>query len=210
MFKNPISVIIADDHSVVMEGVRAVLKSDPRFNFKGTFQSSKSVIEFLNKNQVDIIILDIDMPDTKNLSHLKEIKTKFPDTKVIIFTMHDSSSYFLKAKSLGADSYLLKTESITFIPTVLIKAIKGEFYSSDELKSLLNENTTKPKMKSIELKIIKLLARGFHYSDIALKIQKSEKTVEYHIYKLRKKFSVTSNVELLLKLSQEMIIQEDE
>jgi two-component system NarL family response regulator len=149
------------------------------------------------------------MPDTKHLSHLKEIKTRFTNTKVVIFTMHESSSYFIEAKAMGVDSYLLKTESITFIPTVLIKAMKGEFYCSDEFQSYKTENNTKPKIKPIEIKILKYLAKGLHYSDIALKIQKSEKTVEYHIYKLRKKFSVSSNVELLLKLSQDMIIQEE-
>lgn len=202
-------IILADDHAVIVEGVKAVLKSHSRLKVKGDFSNANSLLEFLSKDKADLILLDIDIPGADKLNLLKKIKLRFPQTKVVIFTMHKGMNYFLEAKKLGADSYVLKSDLISFLPTILLKALKGEFYCSDELKQLLTKEYNKEIIKPKELEILSFIAQGMKYADISKQIGKSEKTIEYYVYKLRKKYDVKNNVDLLLKLSNEIILKEE-
>ncbi|MCZ8347097.1 MAG: response regulator transcription factor [Leptospiraceae bacterium] len=202
-------IILADDHAVILEGVKAILKSHSRLKVKGDFSNAKSLLEFLSKDKADLILLDIDIPGADKLNLLKKIKLRYPQTKVVIFTMHKGMNYFLEAKKLGADSYVLKSDLISFLPTILLKALKGEFYCSDELKQLLTKEYNKEIIKPKELEILSFIAQGMKYADISKQIGKSEKTIEYYVYKLRKKYDVKNNVDLLLKLSNEIILKEE-
>ena len=184
-----IRVIIADDHSVVTAGVKAVLKSDIRLEVCGIFQDGNSVLEFLQNNEIDLAILDLDMPGAQNFELLRILKENYPNLKIIIFTMHNGIQSFFQAGRLGADSYVLKSEPITYLPTIIMQAMKGE-----------------QKLKPLEFEILGFLAIGLEYSEIAKKICKSEKTVEYYIYKLRKKYNANNNTELLHKLKEEISI----
>ncbi len=202
-------IILADDHAVILEGVKAILKSHSRLKVKGDFSNAKSLLEFLSKDKADLILLDIDISGADKLNLLKKIKLRYPQTKVVIFTMHKGMNYFLEAKKLGADSYVLKSDLISFLPTILLKALKGEFYCSDELKQLLTKEYNKEIIKPKELEILSFIAQGMKYADISKQIGKSEKTIEYYVYKLRKKYDVKNNVDLLLKLSNEIILKEE-
>ncbi|MCZ8238233.1 MAG: response regulator transcription factor [Leptospiraceae bacterium] len=202
-------IILADDHAVILEGVKAILKSHSRLKVKGDFSNAKSLLEFLSKDKADLILLDIDIPGADKLNLLKKIKLRHPQTKVVIFTMHKGMNYFLEAKKIGADSYVLKSDLISFLPTILLKALKGEFYCSDELKQLLTKEYNKEIIKPKELEILSFIAQGMKYADISKQIGKSEKTIEYYVYKLRKKYDVKNNVDLLLKLSNEIILKEE-
>jgi DNA-binding NarL/FixJ family response regulator len=206
---NTFNIVLVDDHAVILEGVKAILKSHPRFKIFACFSESKSLIDYLFKNKIDLVLLDIDIPGVEKLDLLKKIKTEFPYIKVVIFTMYNSINYFLEAQKLGADSYVLKSDLITFLPTILLKTMKGEFYCSDDLKVILSQNNKKEILKPKELEILKLVAKGFQYNQIAKQLGKSEKTIEYYIYKLRKNFGVKNNVDLLLKLSKEIILKEE-
>ena len=201
-----IRVIIADDHSVVTAGVKAVLKSDIRLEVCGIFQDGNSVLEFLQNNEIDLAILDLDMPGAQNFELLRILKENYPNLKIIIFTMHNGIQSFFQAGRLGADSYVLKSEPITYLPTIIMQAMKGVFYCSDELKIYLTQKKREQKLKPLEFEILGFLAIGLEYSEIAKKIRKSEKTVEYYIYKLRKKYEANNNAELLHKLKDEISI----
>lgn len=203
-----IKVAIADDHTVVIEGMRAILKSDPRFLVSGCLQNSAQVLRFLEDNEIHILVLDIDMPGAENFKLLKLIKENYPKIKIVIYTMHDGSDYFLEARKYNADSYVLKTEMITFMPTVLMKTFKGEFYCSSELRAHLSKEGKKQILKPKEKEILSFIARGYTYSEIGKSMNISEKTVEYHIYNLRRKYNSSSNAELLMKLSGEIILKE--
>jgi DNA-binding NarL/FixJ family response regulator len=93
-------IIVADDHSVVTEGIRVILKSDIRFKVCGIFANADSVLKFLEREEIDIIVLDIDMPGANKFSLLKAIKENYPQVKVVIFTMHEGMNYFLKQEKM--------------------------------------------------------------------------------------------------------------
>ena len=95
-----IRVIIADDHSVVTAGVKAVLKSDIRLEVCGIFQDGNSVLEFLQNNEIDLAILDLDMPGAQNFELLRILKENYPNLKIIIFTMHNGIQSFFQQEDL--------------------------------------------------------------------------------------------------------------
>lgn len=198
-----ITVAIADDHSVVTEGIRIVLKADPRFVLNGVFSNGEELLIFLAEQFVDVVVLDIDIPGGEDFGILRKIKLMDPNCKVVIFTMHTGIKYFFEAKRFGADAFVVKTDPITFLPTVIIQVLSGAFYASPELREFLEkEQNDRPLLNPIELEIVSCIAKGMYYKEIAEKIGKSEKTVEYHTAKIRKKFEVQNNADLLLKLNK--------
>lgn len=197
-----IKIAIADDHPVVTEGLRIVLKYDPRFLVEGTFVNGESLLIFLAENPVDVVILDIDIPGGEDFAILKKIKLMNRNCKVVIFTMHSGIRYFLEAKQFGADSYVVKTESVTFLPSVILFAMKGEFYCSDEVKGFMNSSNKNTSLEPIELEIVSCITKGMNYKQIGEKIGRSEKTVEYHAKKIRTNFGVGTNAELLNLVNQ--------
>lgn len=197
-----IKLIIADDHPVVTEGLMVILKSDVRFTVCGAFKNADSVINFLQNETVDIIILDIDMPGSEDFRLLKTIKEVHPHCKIIMFTLHEGAHHFFEALKYGADSYVLKSESVTFLPTVIMHTMKGIFYCSDDVKKHLSKDGNQQKLKPIEGQIFGFLTQGLQYNEIARRIGKSEKTIEYYIYKLRKKYNVQTNAELVVHLKE--------
>ena len=199
----PIRLILADDHSVVTEGIRAVFRSDSRYEVCGTFSNAESVLKYLEKESADMILLDINMPGAGNFALLKELKKKYPFIKVVIFTMYDGLQYFFDARKYGADSYVLKSESVTFLPSVLQFAVKGTFYCSDDLKRYLTDSSKKKEvLKPLELEIVHYISSGHTYRQIGEKIGRTEKTVEYYTGRIRKKIGVQNNSELLTFISR--------
>lgn len=196
-----IKIAIADDHPVVREGLALVLNTDKRLELVGVFSDGNEFLKFLEYNSIDIIILDKDIPGDENFSILKIIKNNYPSVKVVIFTMHTEVLYFLKAKLYGADSYIIKTESITFMPTIIQYVMKGEFYCSEELKNYMGNFKNTIHLNPIELEIVNYLKKGNTYKEIANIINRSEKTIEYHTSKIRKKLIVKNNLELISKIS---------
>lgn len=202
---NKIRIAVADDHSVVREGLRIILKSDPRFSVEGIFSTGDELLSAMSEKPVDLVILDIDIPGGEDFAALKKIKENYPACKVIIFTMHSNIQYFIGAKSFGADSYVVKTESITFMPTIVMYAMKGEFYASAELKEFADKSK-KNLLNPLELEIVNCISKGMYYKEIGAKIGRSEKTIEYYANKIRKKLNVESNSELLVKINKQLVL----
>ncbi len=172
---NKIKIVVADDHSIVTEGLRIVLGSDPRFSVAGIFSRGEDLLEYLSNNPVDLVILDIDIPGGEDFSILKNIKTLYSNCKVIIFTMHSGMKYFLEAKKLGADSYVVKTESVTFLPTVIMLTMKGDFYVSNELKNIAKAPDKKILLNPIELDIVDSICKGWPINKLQKKLENQKK-----------------------------------
>ncbi len=197
MQMQPYKIIILDDHSVIGEGVRFSLKGDKRFFVLETFYSPILALSFIKEDLPDVLILDIDIPEMDGLTVLQQIKKGFPSIKVIIFTMHESLHYFTEAKKIGIDGYVLKSEPITMMPTIIMQAMKGDVYISDHLKRYGDIELKKNTLNELQFNIVMLLSDGLCYSEIAQKLGKSTRTIDYHISKLKQKLNLNNNVELI-------------
>ncbi|TGN09816.1 response regulator transcription factor [Leptospira ilyithenensis] len=193
-----IKIAILEDHSVVTEGIISVLKTNPFFPIVGEFRTGEELLRFLEKRQIDFLLLDIDLPDCNGLDILKEVKEKYPKTKVVIFSLHGSRVYVEDAIRLKADGYMIKSDPISHLPSVIQAVVRGEKYISEGVSK-----ETLP-FSPFQIEIINLLIQGLSQNEVAEKIQKSRKTVEYHLNQMRTKFACKNNNELISKYQKEI------
>lgn len=194
----PIKIAILEDHSVVTEGIISVLKTKPFFQVLGEFRTCTEIKNFLSETEVQFLLLDIDLPDGSGLDVLREVKSKYPKTKVAMFTLHSGQMYVENAMKSKADGYILKSDPISQLPTVIETILNGDYFVSEGISSVVLP------FSAFQIEILQLLIQGLSQNEIADQINKSRKTVEYHLNQMRTKFSCKNNNELISKYQKEM------
>ncbi|MDJ1469657.1 response regulator transcription factor [Xanthocytophaga flava] len=198
-----ISVIIVDDHPIVVEGLRSLLQHKPEITILNSFINGKDVLPYLSEHPADVVLLDINLPDISGIELCRQIKQTYPQTKVLALSNHSEHSMIAQMLQSGASGYLLKNapadELLKAIEEVTVKTV---FLSSEVQKVLLdaysNTQDTIPVLTRRELEILKWLADGHTTNAIADKLFISPLTVETHRRNLMQKFEV-NNVAALIK-----------
>lgn len=205
-----IKVLLVDDHQIVRDGIKALIEDDPSIEIIGEAASGDELEAILSKDRPDIILLDINLPDTTGIELTKKICEQDPDIRILILSMHMSEEFICNAIEAGAKGYLPKTTS----QDELINAIKkidqgGEYYNNDVSEILLKsyikktQNAAKNKQeKQISLtrrenEILKLFAEGLSNQEIADRLFISIRTVESHKNNIMQKLELKSTVELV-------------
>jgi DNA-binding NarL/FixJ family response regulator len=195
----PIRVLLADDHDILRQGLKLLLEAQPDLRVVGEARTGKGALEQVAELQPDIVVLDISMPDTDGLEACQRIRGQYPDTQVLILTMHESEEYFLQALRVGAAGYLVKKAA----PAELCAAVRtikqgGAFLYPGLAKALIRAYLA-PRNEPIsgtpsnapvagvldvltprELEVLKLVAGGHTNQEIARQLVLSIKTVQAH------------------------------
>jgi DNA-binding NarL/FixJ family response regulator len=189
-----IHVLLADDHTLVRAGIRALLEKLPGIEVAGEASDGREVIDLIQTHQPDMVLMDISMPGLNGLQTLARITRDFPQVRVIILSMHPNDEYVLQALKSGAAGYLLKRAAIAEVAAALKSVIGGEIYLSREISSRFLKKfplqqiarSTSPleQLTSRQREILQLLAEGQTTKAIASILKLSDKTVEYHRAKL--------------------------
>jgi len=193
-----IKVLLADDHTIVLEGLTAVLNQVHHFVIVGQVINGQEVINFVNKNEVDVVVLDINMPVMDGLTCSKKLKKEHPDVKIIILTMYPQKSFTEEIIKIGIDGCLLKNNSGQELETAIYRVISGKKYY-DLIKTFrsTDEEVVQYKLSERELDIIKLLAEGLTSIEIADKLFISEHTVKTHRRNILRKTEFTNTSQLI-------------
>lgn len=200
-----IRLMIADDHSMIREGLKQLLELDG--NFEVIAEASDGV-ECLNKLKTvnpDVLLLDINMPNKNGLEVLKGLKkdNSLSDVKVLVLTVHNEVEYLLKAVEIGIDGYLLKDSESSELKKAILTVVNGETYIQPDLIPMLNAKMLSmendySKIESLtkrELDVLKNLAVGMYNKEIALKLEISERTVKNHVSNIFKKIGVADRTQ---------------
>jgi len=189
-----IRVLLADDHTLVRAGIRALLEKLPGVEVSGEASEGRELIDLIKAQQPNVVLMDISMPGLNGLQALARITRDFPLVKVIILSMHHNDEYVLQALKSGASGYLLKRAATAELPAALSRVVGGEIYLSRELASRFLKQfplqqiarSTSPleQLTSRQREILQLLAEGQTTKAIAAILKVSDKTVEYHRAKL--------------------------
>ena len=190
-----VEVIIADDHSMVREGLKQLLELDGDIVVIGEASDGVECLDLLEKKLPQALLLDINMPNMNGLEVLEKIKEKNLDTKVIILTVHNEVEYLLKAVEIGIDGYMLKDSNSDELKKAIYSVIEGESYIQPNLIPILNSkmierDVEKEKLALLtkrELEVLKLMAVGSYNKEIGEKLNISERTVKNHISSIFKK-----------------------
>ncbi|MBQ7863071.1 MAG: response regulator transcription factor [Lachnospiraceae bacterium] len=195
---NILKVIIADDHSMIREGLKQLLELDGDIQVIGEAGNGEECLELLKNIKPDIILLDINMPIMNGLKLLEVLRnSKYKNQKVLILTIHNEVEYLLKAVDIGVEGYVLKDADSSILKKAIYKVCSGENYIDSSMVPLMNERIAQEKEKAEEdkltrreIEVLKLLAEGLFNKEIAYKLSISEKTVKNHVSNIFKKIGV--------------------
>ncbi len=204
---NPYQIVLADDHLMFRHGIRRIIEDAPGLSVIGEAGDGLQLLELLKKTKPDMVILDISMPNFRGLEAAHEIKTGYPDIKILILTMHRNNEYLLQAMSAKADGYLLKEDTDTQLMAAIESIRGGKIFlsplMSDDLSQNLPdfiENTGRSLDKTLstrEKEVLTLLAEGKSSQEIADLLYISMRTVEHHRASINKKLKIKNIVDLV-------------
>ncbi|KQV28895.1 LuxR family transcriptional regulator [Rhizobium sp. Root1203] len=198
----PISIVLVDNHPLVLEGLRAILETYDHIRVVGTAAAVPRGLEISAAQMPDIVLLDINMPQISGIDAIELFKNVAPSTKILMLSMHDSREYISASVVRGASGYILKDvpneEIVEAIETV---AAGGSYFStgvSDVLMQRRQRGDQDPlPITAREREILALLAAGRSNRDIAQSLRISEATAETHRKKIKKKLGIATTAGLV-------------
>lgn len=207
-----INIIIVDDHPIVLEGLRIMLKNEPLFHISESFTSGAGILDFIKLNNTDIVLLDITLPDVNGIELCKEIKKISQNTSVIMFSNRSERSIIMQAIQNGASGYLLKNTSLKELIDCIKGALSGNIVFCNETKQMIgkpskNELLSIPRLTKREKQILQLVAEGKTSVTIAEELHLSSLTVDTHRKNLLQKFQAKNSIELIKLAVQQNFIQ---
>ncbi len=203
---NRISVLIADDHSMLRQGLKQILELESDIEVIAQASNGSEAIQLAKEHRPDVILMDINMPGINGLQAIKQIKDDKLSSRIIVLTIHEDREYLFKTLQMGAEGYVLKDAE----PKVLIEAIRnvhsGRSYIQPnmtmELVKEFNRVTLHEKEKhddnnltSREVEVLELIAEGMINKEIAKTLYISEKTVKNHVSNIFRKLNVSDRTQ---------------
>jgi two-component system response regulator NreC len=199
--KKPFDIVIADDHTILRQGLRALLSSDPNLKVVGEAKDGRDAIRCVENLSPDLALIDLSMPRMNGMEAIRDIKKTNPQTKIIVLTVHKAEEYILEALKNGADGYVLKDASHAELMMAINKVLEGKRYLSADIsgkvidgylegRKTLESKSTWETLTQREREILKLIAEGNKNKEIADYLCISLKTVEKHRANLMKKLDL--------------------
>jgi DNA-binding NarL/FixJ family response regulator len=199
-------ILLADDHTLVREGLKALLDAQPDLEVVAEASDGREAVELAVEHEVDLAVLDVTMPRMTGLQAAAELNWRRPETKVLMLSMHDNEQYFFEALKAGASGYVLKTAANRDLIEACRATMRGEpFLYPAAVKRVMRdfleaakrgEETPTDPLTPRELEVVKLIAEGHTGEEIADILFISKKTVDRHRANMLEKLGMRNRVEL--------------
>ena len=204
---NKIRIVIADDHSVVREGLKNILSSRSDFEVVGDAKDGREALIVSQTMRPDILVLDIAMPELNGLEAVDVIKTELPDVAIVVLSMHDNDNYIQHVLKAGAMGYVLKASEPGEIFEAITSAYQGKYYLSSEINKRVITGFIKDTPVSLEVnrfeqlsshekQVFLLLVEGRSIREAADKLFVSPKTIEKHRTAITHKMGLKNRIEM--------------
>ena len=199
--ENKMSIVLADDHTILREGLRALLTADSNFEVVGEARDGREAVRCVERLGPDLLLMDLSMPRMSGMDAIREIKKRYPDTKIIALTVHKTEEYLLTTLQAGADGFVLKDATHDELIMAIKNVMGGKSYLSPGVSEKVIEgyldgkksNRSLSSWESLsqrEREVLKLIAEGYKNKEIAEDLCISLKTVEKHRANLMKKLDL--------------------
>ena len=200
-------IVIAEDHTILREGLRALLSSRPEFEIVGEAEDGRMAVQCIERLNPALALMDLSMPRMNGMDAIREIKKRCPETKILVLTVHKTEEYILATFKAGADGYALKDSTHTELVMAIKSVLTGKPYLSPgisekviegylEGRQTLKARTAYETLTHREREILKLIAEGYKNKEIADDLCISVKTVEKHRANIMEKLGL-HNVQAL-------------
>jgi two-component system, NarL family, response regulator NreC len=201
------SVVIAEDYTILREGLRALISSNPDFDVVAEARDGHEAIKFVEKLKPRLVLMDLSMPRMNGIDAIREIRKRAPETKIVALTIHKTEEYIVETLKAGADGYVLKDATHHELIMALNHVLVGKRYISPGVsekviegyldgKKTIESHTSWDTVTHREREILKLIAEGYRNKEIADYLCISVKTVEKHRANLMEKLDL-HNVQTL-------------
>jgi len=205
-----IKIVIADDHDMFRLGMASLLKSIPEFKIIGSTRNGEGVIDLLSKNSVDVLLLDVEMPDINGVVACEQVVKTYSDVSILALSWHREKKYVVDMVKSGAQGYMIKDAPIDELISAIKAVAQGGSYFSKEVSATLlnqlngsgnsNKESNAPKTSPLtdrELEILEFISNEFTNKEIASQLFISPRTVETHRRNLIQKLKVKNTVGLV-------------
>lgn len=214
---NVIKVVLADDHVLVRDGIKALLEDQEGIQVIDEASDGKEALDVVERNSPDLLIVDIRMPELTGIEVVATLKKSGNNVKTMVLSMHDSEEYVVKAIQAGADGYLLKGASKNEFLKAINKIASGGKYFTGDVSAIIMDNfvdgtskhESKPEPKELPFKltrrekqILSLVLELKNNKDIAEELSISKRTAEVHRFNLMKKLDAKNLMELSNKAKE--------
>src|ERR1043165_1625703 len=192
MFMKRITVLLAEDHQIVREGFRSLLKHERDIEVVGEAETGHQAVQLTRKLRPEVVVMDIAMPSLNGLEATRQIRKNFPDTRVLILTAHNDDAYVEQLTEMGAAGFLLKQTSSHVLAEAIREVQKGNTFFSPSVtrrlqrrdqKSLSRSGQPKKRinrLSSREVEVLQLIAEGKPNNKVAEELGVTFKTVDKH------------------------------
>ena len=204
------TILIVDDHPLVREGLKSILKPAPEYEVVGQAGKARDAIQMIKKLKPDLVLLDLSLPDKSGLELCREIRTISSPTRILIVSMHSKVDYIVKAFQAGATGYMTKESATEKLLQGVAQVLNGEYFMDGSVSHRVVEELLKSPEKELritdagyetltsrEQEIMVLLAEGNSAKEAAAKLFISPKTVENHRTNIMNKLGLHSTLELV-------------
>jgi NarL family two-component system response regulator LiaR len=213
-----ISVLLVDDHSMVREGVRAFLVTQPDILVVGEAGSGEEAIKLAEQHVPDVVLMDLIMPNMDGVEATRRVKQVSPRSRVVVLTSYHEDEHIFPALKAGALSYILKDLSAEELASAVRKAAAGEAVlhprvAARVIKELQGrrEDSLNPftELSERELEVLKLIADGMSNAEMAAKLVLSEKTIKGHVSNILSKLHLVDRTQAAVYAWREGIVRKD-
>jgi DNA-binding NarL/FixJ family response regulator len=201
-------VVIADDHRLILDGVRRALEEDGGFDIVGETLEGSEVLQLVASTSPDLVLLDVRMPGLDGLACLDQLRTRFPDVKVVMLSASTSPDLVESALRRGASAYVVKTVDPADLPSTLRQVASGTVFSTVTVPD--GSGTSAGQAAGLtdrEVAILAALARGLSNDEIAKEFWVARQTVKFHLTNVYRKLGVKSRTEAVHQAFQLGLIE---
>ena len=207
--KQKLNVLLADDHKLLRTGLKLLLQRNPDLTVVGEAADGEQTLQLFQQLEPDLLLLDLSMPKMDGLDCLREIKSRWPEAKVIVLTMHEDENYIKQAMQAGAAAYVHKSAADTDLFKAIDAVQAGQLYLSQQDSNLLLHVLLKQDPAPVdnqapyvllsprEREVLRLIAHGYSMAEVAERLSLSIKTVDTYKTRLMEKLGTTRKSELV-------------
>ena len=211
MENETITIAVVDDHPIVIEGLKQLLSGVDGLHIAGCFIDGNGILSFIRTNYVDVVLLDITLPDCNGIELCSAIKTASPSTSVLMLSNRSERSMVMQSLQNGASGYLLKNASLEELSNCIKEATTGNIVFCNEIKMIIGKPGGRdehkiPKLTKRENEVLKMMADGKTTPIIADELCLSPLTIETHRKNIMQKFQAKNVAELILLAAQHNIL----
>ena len=198
-------IIIVDDHPIVRQGLAELINHENDLVVCGQAEGALDAMEVIKDLEPDIVIVDISLKDISGLELIKDIRVRYPQTPVLVLSMHDESLYAERSLRAGAKGYIMKQEATGKVVTAIRKVLMGELYISDRMTARMvdrlvggvSESSPINALSDRELEVFDMLGQGHGTRYISEKLHLSIKTIETYRAHIKRKLNLSDATELI-------------